>query len=247
MTWNWRVIFGSLAVIALLDLALVFFMLPKGYQPDPTVVLGLKPILKTFAVILKESRFRIYTFAGALSFSGLFVYLAGSPSIFMDGFKVSPNTYGAIFALLAVAMIGGGQLNHSLVKRWGSRSVFKYAVLAQSAIGALFLLGLLTTELGLVSTTSFLFLLLSCAGIAYPNAAALALEPFSRNVGSASSLLGFLQMGMGAICASVVGLLDVRGTLPTAAVMSVASFAALAILVSAKETELLPSEAGAGV
>jgi DHA1 family bicyclomycin/chloramphenicol resistance-like MFS transporter len=36
-------------------------------------------------------------------------------------------------------------------------------------------------------------------GIAYPNAAAIALAPFTKNVGSASALLGFLQMGIGAL------------------------------------------------
>jgi DHA1 family bicyclomycin/chloramphenicol resistance-like MFS transporter len=233
--WSWRVIFGVLTVMGMMELALVAFALPLAYQPDPSVTLRVKPILGTFTGILKNPRFRVYTFAGSLSFSGLFVYLAGSPSIFMDGFGVSPRIYGAIFAILAVAMIGGGQLNHLLVKWWGSRAVFKGAVVAQVTIGAAFLGAVLGIDLGLVSTTAFLFAMLLSAGICYPNAASLALEPFSRNVGSASSLLGFLQMGLGAILAAVVGILDVRGTLPTATVMCVASVLALLVLVSSRE------------
>lgn len=228
---GWRVIFASLAAIALLDLVLVAFALPEAARPDPSIEIRLGPILKTFAQILRDPTFRSYTFAGSLSFSGLFVYLAGSPSIFMDGFGVGPKGYSAIFAFLAAGMIGGGQLNHWLVKHRGGKYVFKAALSIQVAIGAAFLVSLLCTGLGLVATTGFLFALLLCAGIAYPNAASLALEPFSKNVGSASALLGFLQMGLGSLLAAMVGLLDARGALPTATVMCAASAAGLAVLI----------------
>ena len=229
-SYSWRWIFASLIGLAVLDLALVAFALPKAYLPDPSVEIRLGPIFKTFSGILKNPTFRVYTFSGSLSFAGLFVYLAGSPSIFMDGFGVSPKGYSAIFAILAVAMIGGGQLNHLLVRWWGSSSVFRGALAAQVAVGAVFLGCLLSLELGLVSTTGLFFMLLLCTGIVFPNAASLALEPFSRNIGSASALMGFLQMGLGALCASMIGILGAKGTLPTVAVMLVSSAVALLIL-----------------
>jgi DHA1 family bicyclomycin/chloramphenicol resistance-like MFS transporter len=46
---------------------------------------------------------------------------------------------------------------------------------------------------------------LSCLGLTYPNAAAIALAPFSRNAGSASALLGFIQMGTGAAVSTGIG------------------------------------------
>jgi DHA1 family bicyclomycin/chloramphenicol resistance-like MFS transporter len=70
---------------------------------------------------------------------------------------------------------------------------------------------------------ALLFLFLLCAGVTYPNAAALALEPFSKNIGSASALLGFLQLGLGSLAAAFVGLLDDSGARPMAVVMSVCS------------------------
>ncbi len=234
---SWKTIFGTLAAMSLLDLILVRFALPTGYQADRSIELRLKPILSTFWSVLKNHRFRTYTLSGSLSFSGLFVYITGSPSIFMDGFQVGPKGYGFIFALLAVGMIGGGQLNHWLVKIRGSKKVFRAALVAQVVSGSIFLLTLLTVGLGLYSTIGFLFVVLLCAGIAYPNAASLALEPFSKNVGSASALLGFLQMGLGAVCAAVVGLLNVRGTLPTAIVMAVSSVIALTLLLLAQSKE----------
>jgi MFS transporter, DHA1 family, multidrug resistance protein len=75
-----------------------------------------------------------------------------------------------------------------------------------------------------------LFMFLVCAGITYPNAAALALQPFTKNVGSAASLLGFIQLGVGALAAALVGLLDIEGMLPMAVVMAVCSATGWCIL-----------------
>jgi DHA1 family bicyclomycin/chloramphenicol resistance-like MFS transporter len=221
--WGWRSIFGILSAIALLDVALIAFALPSAYSPDPGVSLSLDAVLSGFRKIFANKRFRSYTLAGSLSFAGLFVYVAASPAIYMDGFGLSPKAYGAVFALLAMGMIGGGQLNHVLVKRYGSHQVFKGALFVQMLAGAFLLLGSLVLDFGvtstMMSTTFLLFVILGCAGITYPNAASLALEPFSTHVGSASALLGFLQLGVGSFVAASVGLLDTKGTLPTAVVI----------------------------
>jgi DHA1 family bicyclomycin/chloramphenicol resistance-like MFS transporter len=228
--WSWRLIFGILSALAILNLLLVVFILPVAYSPDRSVILKLKPILKNFRAIFGNKRFHTYTLAGSFSFAGLFVYVAGSPAIFMDEYHVTPKIYGAIFAICAGGMIGGGQLNHLLVGRFGSQRVFRGALTLQVLLGLIFLLALLIAHPGVVGTTSFLFFLLICAGITYPNAAALALEPFSTNVGSASSLLGFLQLGTGAVVAALVGLFSFNATLSTAAVMWLSSSVGLWIL-----------------
>ena len=48
-------------------------------------------------------------------------------------------------------------------------------------------------------------MLLSCAGLSYPNAASIALSLFDKNAGSASALLGFIQIGIGGVISSLVG------------------------------------------
>jgi DHA1 family bicyclomycin/chloramphenicol resistance-like MFS transporter len=216
---GWRAIFALLAVIAGLEILLVAFALPEAYKPDASVSLRLGPVLREFGAIYRHPRFRAFTFAGSLSFAGLFVFVAGSPAIFMEGFGVGPKTYGAIFALLAGGMIGGGQLNHLLAKRYPSERIFG-AVLAVQVVASLaFVAGEALVGLGLLPTAAVLFVILVCAGISFPNAAAIALAPFERNAGSASALMGFLQLGVGSVIAAIVGLLDTRGTLPTAVVM----------------------------
>lgn len=229
---GWRAIFGTLVGLGLMNLALSYFVLPVQYKPDPEAKLNLKSIVVGYKEILKVSQFSVYTFAGSFSFAGLFVYIAGSPTMFMEGFKVSAKVYGIIFAILAVGMIGGGQLNLLLTKKFKSPQIFRTALFFQVIMSAIFFVGVYNNWLTLAPTVAILFFLLLCAGITYPNAAALALEPFEKNAGAASALLGFLQLGVGSVASAGVGMLNISGSLPTAVAMFASAAIGLAIVLS---------------
>jgi DHA1 family bicyclomycin/chloramphenicol resistance-like MFS transporter len=235
-TAGWRVIFAVLTALALINVAIVIWGLPKVYAPDSSVSLKAVSVVRSYWNILKVAEFRVPTLAGAFSFAGLFVYLTGSPAIFIDGFQVSKQIFGLIFALLAVAMIGGGQVNNLLLKKYESSVIFQRAILCQILVSVLFLLAVVFTTLSMIPTIAFFFLLLGCSGIAYPNAASLALRSVTQNVGSASALLGFLQMGLGAILAALVGLMDIKGTLPTVVVMCLSAVLAGAVLMAGRKS-----------
>jgi MFS transporter, DHA1 family, multidrug resistance protein len=228
--YGWRAIFGLLAVMAVVDVALVVFGLPKVYEADRSVELRPGPIFRTFGTILKIRQFRTYATAGALSFAGLFVYITGSAAIFIDHFGVSKSTFGLIFAIVATAMIGGGQINNFLMKKWDSSYIYPRAIGMQIVLSLIFLISVLTWQPGLVASVAFFVVILLPTGIGYPNAAALALKPIQTNIGSASSLLGFIQMGLGAAVASVVGIIEVSGMLPTSIALALSSVLAGLVL-----------------
>lgn len=230
---GWRSLFGILAGVSFIDLLIVRYLLPSAYTPSPGHRLNARAIAAHFKAVLQNPSFRTHAFAGGLSFSGLFVYVASSASIFLDGFGVSKRAYGLIFALLASGMIGGGQLNHWLLKRFRSERIFRAAVYCEAAIASLFALSALAGGLGLYPSIAGLFLVLFCAGIANPHAASLALAPFTASAGSASSLMGFIQIGTGAVVAAGVGLSEAKGVLPTALAMSISSLLATAVLATA--------------
>jgi DHA1 family bicyclomycin/chloramphenicol resistance-like MFS transporter len=225
--FGWRVIFALLSAVALIDIGILALGIPVSYTPDPEHKLRLKSIFRNFKEVSRIPKFRTYSFAGAFAFSGLFVYLTGSPAIFIEGFGFSKSEYGLIFALLAGGMIGAGQLNNIFLKKRESPEIFRIALFAQVAFAVLFLASVLVFDLSATLTIAFLFLIMSSVGLCYPNAASAALSDVERNVGSASALLGFTQMGIGAGLASLVGLMNVSGTLPTALVMALSSTLAL--------------------
>ncbi|MFT3701962.1 MAG: multidrug effflux MFS transporter [Agriterribacter sp.] len=231
--WHW--VFVSLAVIVLLILLLTFFFLPEGHQPDPSVDLRPKPIINGFKNILLDPRFYIFSLAGTFSFAGLFVYVAGSPAIFMDGFHLSAKAYGGVFALLSVGFIGGSQLNHILTRRFSNQDILLTVIVFQVLTAAVYFTGVLNDWYELTGNIIFLFLLLLCVGLTYPNAASVAMAPFSKNAGSASALLGFIQIGVGGIISSGVGMFGNKGSLSTSLIMLLSSGIALIILLIGKK------------
>jgi DHA1 family bicyclomycin/chloramphenicol resistance-like MFS transporter len=241
--WQWIFILLAGIVAAIAMVAAAF--LPVGQAPDRMVILRPVPIIMTFARLLAEPTFRTYALAGACSFSGLFVYVAGSPIIFMDAFHVEIRTYGLIFALLSIGFIGGNQVNILVSKYFPARRILTTALLCQGGIGLLFAVGAAQGWYGLAATTTLLFGLLACVGFTYPNASAIALSPFTRNVGSASALLGFLQVGIGAIASAGVGALEIHTIAPIMSIVTAMAVIGLVILLVGSRQSAAPAPAAA--
>lgn len=231
MQWmGWRSVFGILALVATLTFILIKFWLPEGHKPDKSISLKPGPILNEYMVIVRHPRFITYALAGAFSFAGLFTYVAGSPVIFMDGFKLSPEAYSGIFALLSVGFIGGSQINVLLLKKYSSAKIFSMVLVVQVITGWIFVAGAWMDWWGLISTLILFFIFLGCAGLTYPNAAALALGPFYKNAGSASAMLGFLQLGVGAVISMGIGMITTKDSFPIVALLGITSTIGLGIL-----------------
>lgn len=231
--WQW--VFIVLAIITFLILMVTIFFLPEGHQPDPGVSLKARPMVITFLSILKQPQFYTYSLAGAFAFSTLFIYVAGSPVIFMEIFQVTPQAYGGIFALLSVGFIGGSQLNILINRKYKSEQIFRVALITWVITSIVFLLGAWNNWYGLTATIIFFFVALTCLGLTNPNATALALAPFSKNAGSASALLGFLQIGVAGLASAGVGFFNATNSIPVATIMTGTSLTAFIILVFSRK------------
>jgi DHA1 family bicyclomycin/chloramphenicol resistance-like MFS transporter len=231
-TIGWPWIFAILAGFALIVMALLGAVLPEGHKPDPEISLKPRAVFREFGKIIALPQFRTYAIGGAFSFAGLFVYVTGAPIIFISAFHVDPRTFGLIFAGLACAFIGGSQFNIWLSRRHQDRKIFRTALIVQNIVMLVIVFGTAFGWYGLAANVVLLLLYLPFCGMAFPNAAAIALAPFSRNVGSASALLGFLQMGIGALASTGIGLLRSNATLPIFVVMAVTAVIGLLILLA---------------
>jgi DHA1 family bicyclomycin/chloramphenicol resistance-like MFS transporter len=230
--WQW--VFIVLSLFVALMLFVCRWRLPQGHQPDATVSLRLGPIFKNYAIVLKEPQFLTYALSGAFVFSGLLVYVASSPIIFMEVFHVSAEKFGAIFAGLSVGFIGSNQVNIVLLRKFSSEQIFRATLMVECPVSLLFLVGTTCGWFGLPTTLVLLFISLSSLGLAYPNAAALALVPFDRHIGSASAMLGFLQIGVAGIASASIGIFNSHTLMPVTLVLAATSWIGLGILVVGK-------------
>ena len=230
--WTW--VFIILAGFAALNVAALYWYLPEGHEPDPNVSLQPLPIARNYLEVLREPQFLTYALSGAFAFAGLLVYVAGSPIIFMEVYHVDAQTFGYIFAGLAVGFIGSNQVNVLLLRKFSSEQIYRASLLVECPVALLFLAGIHFGWFGLGMTLVLLFIALSCLGLAYPNAAALALVPFDRNIGSASAMLGFLQIGISGLASASISYFDSHTLQPVTIVLAATSWIGLGIFLIGK-------------
>ncbi len=229
-SFGWSYIFIILAIIGLLTLTASIIGLPNVYQPDTSLSLKPRPILQGFYAVIIEPQFYTYALTGGIAFTGLFAYVSGSPLVFMNVFGVNEKVYGWIFAFLSLGFIGTSQINTLLLRRMSSQKIVLLAMKAYTIVGLLFLLVTLCGWLNLALTIVFLFLMLACLGISNPNASSLALAPFTKNAGSASALMGALQMGLGAAVSAFLSLFEIPSATPMVLAIAASSILSLSIL-----------------
>lgn len=229
-SYGWHAVFVVLSIITGLLLVVVIFFLPESKQPDPSMSLRPKPILKSFLQVLKQPQFFTYALSGAIAAAGLFAYLAGSPFVFMTLFKMSEQQYGWIFGFVAAGLIISSQLNNLLLRKYDSAQIIRAVLVVQTIIGLLLCFGTIFNWLSLYTTIGLIFLFLSCQGFSFPNSAALSLAPFTKEAGSASALMGAFQMAFGAAASALVGLINNGTAIPMTSVMAGCAFLGLIIL-----------------
>ncbi len=226
---GWRFVFVMLIIVAIIILIGIYLLLPESKKPDPNFSLKPKPIIKNFASVIRHPQFYTYAFTGAIAASGLYAYIGGSPYVFMELFKVSEKQYGWIFALIAMGLIGSSQLNSVLLKNYTSEQIIKVALLCQSITGITLFLITLFGWSELFSTIFLIFIFLCCQGFTFPNSSALSLAPFGHNAGSASALMGAIQMSIGAFTSALVSILQNHTALPMTGVMACCAITAFSV------------------
>jgi DHA1 family bicyclomycin/chloramphenicol resistance-like MFS transporter len=230
LAFGWQSVFVVLLGIAVIVLLASVFALPESYKPDKSYSLKPGPIVNSFLSVIRNPQFYSYAVSGSVAFCALFAYVAGSPLVFMDVFGLGKREFGWVFAGIAVGFIGAGQVNSQLLKRFKSEQIVAVSTVGQLIFSVIFVIGALNDWFNLVGTIAIVFLVLFCVGMTNPNTSALSMAPFSRNAGVASALLGAMQLGLGSVSSSAMGLFSGKSTMPLATIMAVSAVISALIL-----------------
>lgn len=222
-TSSWPYIFWVLAAIMLTMIFLIKAWLPEN--PDQLAgadrpKLSLKEIGKGYIGAFQEKKFIGFAFAGAIGSGSIFAYVTGAPLTFLNFYHLNEQQFGWVFAIVASGIISASQLNTLILKRKSSVQVLAVALPAQFVFGLLMVIGVHFDLLNMPLLIALLFLMLACQGLVFPNMATVALRPIEKNAGSASALMGALQMAMGSFSASLVGILYTGNATSMAIVMT---------------------------
>ena len=211
---GWRMVFWVVAVAAIIGLAAMVRGLPETRDADARLDSSLGGALQAYAFLLRDWHYLGLVFIGGCAMAGFFVYLAGSPFVLINHYGLTTTQYSMAFALNAIAFIGAAQFTGALGQRFGLVPVVKVAASASGVVMlcllAYYLLGgdQLAVLIGLYFVASALM------GLVIPTTSVLALEEHGEIAGTASALLGTLQMLSGAIAMQIVGLFSTGKPLP---------------------------------
>ncbi|ABA89863.1 membrane protein, major facilitator superfamily [Syntrophotalea carbinolica DSM 2380] len=202
---GWRYIFFLMGGSAVVMLAGVWWILPAIPGHGRREALHPRSALRDYLAVLAVPGFTLRMVTGSFYIAGLFIYLTASPLIFMDMFGMSGPHYGWTMGGNALALVIGSQVNARLLKRFSLGGVLWRSNLLLLAVSALFVLGAILVPVPLWMVLVFAALYLFCLGFLLPDVTALIMEPFGREqAGSASALLGAVQMMAGALAAALV-------------------------------------------
>lgn len=227
---SWKFIFALLALIIFIIIFLIKTWLPEKVDREKGGAFKLSNIIKAYKALFKEKEFLIFALAGSIGAGTIFTFVGGAPLTFLNYYAVDETKFGWIFAIVASGIIGASQLNHLVLKKYSSLQILKVTLPVQLILCTIFAilskLGWITIEINIL----LLFLALACQGFNFPNVASLALRPFHRGAGSASAMMGSIQMAWGSICSMSIGILFDGTPFTMAIVMSACALLANVIL-----------------
>jgi len=233
----WKAIFLVLSAAGLLAFLWVMMRLPETLHPDNKTPIKFKSVTAAwYAVIFNRNSFG-HVIASGLMMAPLFAYIASAQQIFFDIFDAG-DIFVYIFALNAGAMSVASFTNSRIVMRFGARRV------SQSALIFFILVSIIhfaLAEAGLINIWTFTAVLvpsMGMVGFTGANFSSIAMQPFGRTAGVASSFQNFARSGLSAMIGAAIGLQFDGTVLPLATGFLVCGIASLLLIFWAEHGKL---------
>jgi MFS transporter, DHA1 family, multidrug resistance protein len=182
---------------------------------------------RSFARLLRSPPFLGYALQGAFSISVFFCFLAAAPYLMVKVMGRPASEYGLMFVLVSAAFMAGNFAAARLTPRVGGDRMILVGSVGSLAGAVLMLVLLLAGSWSPWSVFLPTSLGAFAQGLAVPNTQAAFISVDPQEAGTASGLGGFLQMGIAAVAAQVVGSIQDGTPYPMAIGMTFCAAAAL--------------------
>lgn len=223
---GWRASFLFVALCAAALALLYMRRVGETHPVEARSTLALGSASATYRSLMVDGRFLRPALSVSMVLGGLFSFFAAAPGVLMGQLGLTPLQMGLSFAATVLIVFAAGLLAPRLARRHGDRTT-GLAGLIIFAAGSLAMIAV-ASQPTYATFTAALSIVLFGMGLINPLGTAIALQPFGRQAGSASALLGFLQMGSAAIGSTLASAMPFSPAASLAIVMTAASVVALA-------------------
>jgi MFS transporter, DHA1 family, multidrug resistance protein len=226
---NWRIVFGSLAALGSVFVALVLLFLDETLARREIDALQPRQLARNYSRFFGKRVCIGNAAITAFLYGGMLAYLSGSPFVFIEGAGLSETSFGLLLAASALGLMGGALLNQMLVHR-GHRPdrLLDHGLLILLSASFAIALGAFFRFEPLVGLAIPVCVYVFSFGLIAPNATAAAMEPLPDMAGACASIILSLQAMVGAAAGYVVNVVQDTTPLSTGAVVSLCGVAAFA-------------------
>ncbi len=213
--FNWYSIFYLSAVIALIVWLINLFYLSETCKTK-TTSLRLDSILKQYLYVLQSKQYIGYALSSTFIACAFYLFIGSMPYIVVDKLSGNSADFGNWFLTVALAFMAGSFCSGFLSKRFDIDTMITLGNNI-SIIGASILFSFAILEYYKYLELSYAFLFLPMAlltfgrGLSQPSAQSGAISSTPSTAGTASGLLGFIQLIIGASIAQFVPFLMEHG------------------------------------
>jgi DHA1 family bicyclomycin/chloramphenicol resistance-like MFS transporter len=201
---GWRWIFGGMAVMAAVIAVWAWLRLPETLNPEFRQPIAPAAIARNMAHAATNRAAMGYVLGGALLSGALFGYINSAQQLIAEHFGAG-SQFPLLFALMAGSMAVANFSNSRIVERFGARRVSHAALLGFIMVSAAQVWQAFAGGETLWRFLPLMGLNLCLMGFIGANFGSIALQPFARTAGAASSFQAFTRMAMGSLLGGLIG------------------------------------------
>lgn len=208
--FGWRSVFWFLSVFGSL-LVLMGFLVKETLHDEQRRSIHPAAVKRVYVEAILHKRFSALILCVSLSFGGLFLYIAGAPTVIYDFLGLGSADFGWLFIPIVSGLILGASISSRLAHRWPAHRTISAGLLVMMLACVLNILAVSFTTAGIITLVGPLVLYVSGLALMMPAITVLALDCLPTHRGTAASMQGFLQSVSNAAVASIaVPLLNTR-------------------------------------
>lgn len=204
--FGWRAIFSSLSVYSLIVLIIFISIIPESRDRKLiTNRLTPKQLVHSYKLFFKNRKAVWFILSTSFISAGLFSYITVSPTIFMEYYNFSPETYTKMFLALICVNVILSIANVKIVKRVGPEMMAKIGI-TMFVTGSVFIFT--ATLLGSDFTYIYtgLMIYIGSLGVMFANIVSLIIKMFKRVAGAANAVIGVTRFLFSAIVGTITSL-----------------------------------------
>lgn len=246
---DWRAMFWVMTIVGVLGFVLLAVALKETRPKEARLDSGLGSAIAAYGKLLRDWRFLGLTLIGTFGMSSFMAFLGNSSFVYIDHFGLTPTQYSMAFSVNAISFFAASQATGYLVGRFGLNRVVRVAVTGY----VLAMLGLFAVTLAGADSVwvmgTFMFVAFGFLGLVLPSTGVLAMEEQGAIAGSASALMGTVQMIVASVVMGIVGAFSDGTQRPMVVAFAVCAILAFAITQvtpgrrrEPREMEIAPAE-----